>query len=169
MRSLVPLDSRDLSVLACPWCGRTPRGATFGLKAMRDGQVVGALAAAAASDLGGFYPPGSVVVVQWWVRREDLGELIGTQLGQRLAAQAHARRVRSIVAHGTRGVPDCRHLPADFLESRGFVECAAGAQWRFDLRRTLRIPEAVKCLVDAAVRVVRPERPAPAGRQRVEP
>lgn len=164
MRSLVPLDSRDLATRACPWCRRTPQGATFGLKAVRDGQVVGLLAAAAASELGGFYPNGSVVITQLWVRREDLGELIGTQLVQRLAARAVARKVRSVVAHGTRGVPDCRHLPADWLEGRGFVECVTGTQWRLDLRRTIRVPEAVRGMVDAAVRAVRPERPAPAGR-----
>lgn len=164
MRSLVPLDSHDLATLACPWCGRTPQGATFGLKAVRDGQVVGLLAGAAASELGGFYSHGSVVVTQLWVRREDLGELIGTQLIHRLAARAVARKVRSVVAHGTRGVPDCRHLPAEWLEGRGFVECVAGTQWRLDLRRTIRVPEVVRGVMDAAARVVRPERPAPAGR-----
>ena len=164
MRSLVALDSHDLRALACPWCGRTPQGASGGFKAVRDGRVVGVVAFAPGSELGGMYPAQSVVVLQLWVRREDLGELIGTQLVQQLAARAVARKVRSVVAHGTRGVPDCRHLPADWLEARGFVECVTGTQWRLDLRRTIRVPEAVRGMVDAAVRAVRPERPAPAGR-----
>lgn len=164
MRSLVALESRDLATLTCPWCGRTPARASFGLKAVRDGRVVGLLAGAQASELGGFYPNGSIVITQLWVRREDLGELIGTQLVQRLAARPPGSKARSIIAHGIRGTPDCRHLPAEWLESRGFVECAAGAQWRLDLRRTLRLPETLRGLVDAGVRLVRPERPAPASR-----
>lgn len=163
MRSLVALDSHDLRALACPWCGRTPRGATHGLKAVRDGEVVGVLAAAPASELGGMYPSNSVVVLQLWVRREDLGELIGTQLVQRLAATAPPR-VRCIVASGTHRAGDCRHLPSTWLESLGFVESVAGVQWRLDLRRTLRIPDAARGLADAVSRLVRPARPAAANR-----
>lgn len=159
MRSLVPLDSHDLRELACPWCGRTPQRATFGLKAVRGSAVVGLVAAAPASELGGFYPPGSVVVVQMWVRPEDLGELIGTQLVQRLAATVAPRRGRCLVAGGTRGASDCRHLPAAWLEGLGFVESVRGVQWRLDLRGAIRAPEALKGLADAVGRLARPARP----------
>ena len=162
MRSLVRLDSVDLRALACPWCGRTPRGALFGWKAVRDGAVVGAVACAPASQVGDVHPPGSVVIVQMWVRSEDVGELIGTQLIQRLAAMCDPRRVRTLVAHGTLGAPDCRHLPGEWLESRGFVECVRGKQWKLDLGRTLRVPAAVREAVQAIVRAVRPGRPVSA-------
>ena len=116
MRSLVELDSHDLRELACPWCGRTPRGASGGFKAVREGRVVGALAFAAGADLGGMYPANSIVVLQLWVRREDLGELIGTQLVQRLAAAA-PQRTRCVIAAGTHRAGDCRRLPAAWLEA----------------------------------------------------
>ncbi|WP_282006139.1 hypothetical protein [Propioniciclava sinopodophylli] len=164
MRSLVALDSVDLRTLACPWCGRVPQGATFGWKAVRDGAVVGVLAAAPASELGGPYPQGAVVVVQAWVRREDVRELIGTQLVHRAAAALTTRGVSCLVAPGTFGVPDCRHLPGAFLDKLGFTESVAGRQWRIDLRRTLRVPEAVRGVADLVGRLVRPARPAPANR-----
>ncbi|HHU37859.1 MAG TPA: hypothetical protein GXZ45_00990 [Propionibacterium sp.] len=164
MRSLVALDSVDLRTLACPWCGRVPQRATFGWKAVRDGKVVGVLAAAPASELGGPYPPGSVVVVQAWVRREDVRELIGTQLVHRAAAALINRRVRCVVAPGTYGVPDCRHLPGAFLDKLGFAESIAGRQWRLDLRRTVVVPDAVRSAVTGFARLLRPGRPAPAGR-----
>ncbi|WP_342372639.1 hypothetical protein PCC79_00125 [Propioniciclava soli] len=162
MRSLVRLDSVDLRALACPWCGRTPRGALFGWKAVRDGAVVGAVACAPASQVGDVHPPGSVVIVQMWVRQPDLGELIGTQLIQRLAAAEGARRVRRIIAPGTLGTPDCAHLPGVWLEGRGFVECVRGKQWKLDLRSTVRVQDAVRGVVDAFVRATRAERPASA-------
>ena len=164
MRSLVALDSVDLRTLSCPWCGRVPQGATFGWKAVRDGQVVGVLAAAPASELGGLYPQGSVVVVQAWVRREDVRELIGTQLVHRAAGALTSRRVRCLVAPGTFGVPDCRHLPGAFLGKLGFVESVTGRQWRLDLRRTIRVTSMVRGLADGITRLMRPVRPEPAGR-----
>lgn len=166
MRSLVALDSLDLRSLACPWCGRVLQGASFGWKAVRDGEVVGVLALAAASELGGPYRQGSVVVVQAWVRREDVRELIGTQLVHRAAAASTARRLRSIVAPGTYGVPDCRHLPGAFLDKLGFVESVAGRQWRLDLRRTVTVPDAVRSVASGFARLLRPGRAAPAGRVR---
>lgn len=164
MRSLMALDSVDLRAQACPWCGRVPQRATFGWKAVRDGEVVGLLALTPASELGGPYPPGSVVVVQAWVRRQDVRELIGSQLVHRAAAAGTTRRVRSIVAPGTNGVPDCRHLPGAFLDKVGFVESIAGRQWRLDLRRTLPVGAGLRSVLDAVGRLVRPLRPSPAGR-----
>ena len=166
MRSLMSLDSRDLTSLECTWCGRTPPPAVFGFKAVRDGQIVGMLAAAPASSLGGLYPDDSTVIVQAWVRREDLGEQIGTQLMHRMAAAQTHRRVRALVAPGTYGVPDCQHLPAAFLDGLGFLETVPGAQWRLDLRTTVRVPDVVQAVTDAVARVLRPGRPAAANRSR---
>ena len=166
MRSLMSLDSQDLTSLGCTWCGRTPPPAVFGFKAVRDGEVVGMLAAAPASVLRGLYPDGSTVIVQAWVRREDLGEQIGTQLMHRLAAAQTHRGVRMLVAPGTHGVPDCQHLPAAFLDGIGFLETVPGAQWRLDLRTTARVPEVIQAVADAVTRVLRPQRAAPANRGR---
>lgn len=165
MRALEPLDTHDLRTLACPTCGRTPVGATLGFKALRDGVVIGVLAASPASELGGFFPQGSVVITQMWVRDADVREMVGSQLVHRTAAVLGARKVRTIVASGTRGRPDCRHLPAGFLEKLSFVEFVPGIQWKLDLRRTVRVPELVRVAADEVARVVRPRRPMPASRE----
>lgn len=164
MRSLLPLDANDLRALACPTCGRTPVGASFGFKAVREGVIVGALAGAPASELGGFYPRDAVVITQEWVRSDDERELIGTQLVQRAAGLLVGHRVRCLVAGGTRGVPDCAHLPAAFLERLGFVEFVPGSQWRLDLGRTVKVPDAVAALADWLAGLIGPGRAAPARR-----
>lgn len=164
MRSLMSLDSHDLTSLECTWCGRTPPPAVFGFKAVREGRIVGMLAAAPASSLGGPYPDGSTVIVQAWVCREDLGEQIGTQLIHRMAAAQTHRKVRALIAPGTYGVPDCRHLPAVFLDGLGFLETVPGSQWRLDLNSTITVPDAVRAVTDAVTRLLRPGRPAAANR-----
>ncbi|MFV0452699.1 MAG: hypothetical protein ACK5LS_10755 [Propioniciclava sp.] len=164
MRRVVPLATHDLAELACPWCGRTVGVATFGLKTVRDGEVLGLLAAAHAEAIDGFYPRASVILTQLWVRPQDRGELVGTQLIQRLAARLAPGPTRCIVAHGTVSDPTCQQLPAAWLEDRGFTRSQARGQWRLDLRRTIRLPDAVHAALKSTVGVVRPERPAPAGR-----
>lgn len=163
MRSLQALDGHDLRTLACPWCGRTPGEATFGLKAVRDGEAVGLLALREA-DEGGVDRAGSVLVCQLWVHPEHAGELVGTQLVHRAVAHLDERHVRTLVAPGTHGVPDCAHAPGAFWERLGFVEAVAGRRWRLDLRRTVRVPDLVRGVRDAVARAVNPGRPATAGR-----
>lgn len=163
MRSLQPLDGHDLREAVCPWCGRTPRAAAFGLKAVRDGVVVGLIALApAAAD--GVDRADSVLVCQMWVHPDHVGELVGTQLVQRAVAHLGERRVRFLVAGGTHGVPDCTHLPGAFWQRLGFVEAVTGRRWRLDLRRTVCVPDLVRGVRDAVARAVNPGRPAPAGR-----
>lgn len=169
MRNLLPLTGTDLSSLTCPWCGRAPSTATIGLKVMRGGTVIGLVAAAPASELGGLYPSGAVVTTQAWVRPEDLGEGVGSQMIHRLARQLTQREnrgVRCLVAPGTRGEPDCRHLPGAFLDGLGFEEYVTGAQWRLDLRRTIPVPDAVRAVGDTVGAWVRHARPSPASRGR---
>lgn len=163
MRSIRQAEPGDLRTRACPVCGAVPRWATLGFTVARDGEVVGFLALA-PSDALGVLPRGSMVVEQLWVRPEDVGEQVGTQLVQRAAAVLHARRVRCLVATGTRGVADCRHLPGAWLERVGFVEQVRGAQWRLDLRRAVPVPDAVRAAWAGVGRLVRPVRPAPASR-----
>lgn len=168
MRSLVALDTSDLRQLSCPWCGRTPPRATHGFKVVRAGTVIGMVAAAPGTDLGDPYPSGAVVITQAWVRREDLGEGVGSQLLHRLARQLIQQRrrgVRYLVAPGTRGELDCRHLPGAFLDGLGFEECVAGAQWRLDLRRTVPLPDALRGVGVALGTWVRQLRPASAVRE----
>ena len=161
MRSVQPADFVDLRALACPRCGATPRDATLGFKVVRDREVLGFLALA-PSDAVGVLPRGSMLVEQLWVRQDDVGELIGTQLLQRAAGALHARGVRCLVARGTLGVSDCRHLPGAWLEHVGFVVQVRGVQWRLDLRRTLPVPDAVRAAWAAAGGVLRPGRATPA-------
>lgn len=164
MRSVVPLTPHELRGLTCPWCGRTPGAATAGFKVLRDRTVLGAIAVAPSHGQAGLCPSSAAVVEQLWVRREDVGELIGTQLVQRAAGQAVAQGARCLVARGTRGVPDCRHLPGGWLDRVGFVEHVAGVQWRLEFRRTATILDAVRGVTDAAARLARGGRPAPANR-----
>lgn len=166
MRRVVPMDSVDLKELVCPWCGRSPGVSMFGLKTVRDGEVIGMIGAAESDALGSFYPRASAVITQLWVRQDDLGELVGTQLVQALAGRLTQRRhLRCMVAHGAQTAPSCQKLPADWLEDRGFTAAQARGQWRLDLRRTVRVPDPVRAAFDATVRVIRPERPAPANRR----
>ncbi|MFV0407425.1 MAG: GNAT family N-acetyltransferase [Propioniciclava sp.] len=164
MRRVSPLDSGELGELVCPGCGRTPGAATFGLQTVRDGRTIGMLGAMDAEAAGGFYPRASIVITQLWVRPEDRGELVGTQLVQRLAAQVARHRIRCIVAHGTYAAATCQQLPAEWLEQRGFVAAQARGQWRLDLRRTVWVPHAVRVTLQAGLRALHPERPAPASR-----
>ena len=163
MRSQVALDSRDLATVVCPWCGRGAPRSSFGFKVLRDDEVVGMLACSASEELGGFYPVSSVVITQLWVRPDDVGELVGSQLVQRLAAVVLPGRVRYVVAGGTHGASDCRHLPSGFLDALGFVESVPGVQWRLDLRRTSWVMRAARQLA-AWVERLPGRRPAPAGR-----
>ncbi len=167
MRSVQPVAPGDLRSVACPDCGRTPRVATHGFAVLRDREVIGFLALAATDALG-VLPRGSVAVEQLWVRPDDRGELVGTQLVQRAAALAHSTGARHVVAWGTRGAaPDCQHLPGGWLDRVGFVEQVRGVQWRLDLRRTITVPDALRAawsLVGKVVRTVRPMPPAPATR-----
>lgn len=161
MRSVQPVEPADLRRLACPWCGAVAASATLGFMVVRDGQVIGFFALAPTDALG-VLPRGAMAVEQLWVCPDDVGELVGTQLVQRAAGVLYARGVRCIVARGTRGRPDCRHLPGGWLERVGFVEHVRGAQWRLDLRRTLPVPDAVRSAWAWVGRQTRPARPEPA-------
>lgn len=163
MRTLVPLDARDLAGLGCPWCGRPPADASGGFKALRDADVVGVVAIAPAPP-DGTQAAQTVLVRQLWVRPDHTSELIGSQLVHRVMRELSDRGIRFLVAPGTHAVPDCRHLPAAWLEKLGFVESVRGAQWRLDLRRTIRVRNAALAAVESLVRVVRPQRAAPANR-----
>ena len=164
MRSLVALASADLVTLTCPSCGRRAPRSEFGIKVVRDGEVIGVAVCSPADQLGGLYPVSSVVITQLWVRPDDVGELVGSQLVQRVAALVAERRVRFVVAGGTHGVPDCRHLPAGFLAALGFIESVPGVQWRLDLRRAAKVSRAVRSASALVERLLDGRRPAPAGR-----
>lgn len=165
MRSLVAVDSNDLATLQCPWCGRPAPRSAFGFKVVRDGEVIGLATCSPADQLGGLYPVASVVITQLWVRPDDVGELVGSQLVQRAAAVVvGTRRLRYLVAGGTHGPSDCRHLPARFLAALGFTESVPGVQWRLDLRRTARVKQAMRSASALMGRLLDGRRPAPAGR-----
>lgn len=161
MRSVQPADVAELRTVACPVCGWTSRGSTLGFKVVRDRTVIG-FVAVSASDAASNLPQGSASIDQLWVHPDDVGELVGTQLVQRVAGHLNARGVRLLVARGTRGASDCRHLPGAWLERMGFVEHVRGVQWRLDLRRTVPVVDAARAAWATLVRLARPERPSPA-------
>lgn len=169
MRSMQPMDAADLATLSCPWCGRVRSGGTAGFKVVRDKVVLGAIVLAPHAGEVGLCPAGSVVVKALWVRPEEVGEHVGTQLVERAAAHLRAGHARCLVSAGSRGPGDCAHPPGSWLEHVGFVEHVAGVQWRLDLRRTLPLVRQVTDAVGAAVRVLRPGRPAAAGRNTTMP
>lgn len=164
MRLLDAMDSADFATLTCPSCGRGAPRSAFGFKVVVDGTVVGMAACSLADQLGGLYPVSSVVITQLWVRPEDVGGLVGSRLVHRIAAAVGIRRVRYVVASGTRGVPDCRHLPAGFLDALGFSESVPGVQWRLDLKRTARVARAVRSASALVGRLLEGRRLEPAGR-----
>ncbi len=168
MRAVHPADGAALRNLACPVCGRTPASATLGFTVVRDKTVVG-FVALAVPDADAVYPPGTMLVEQLWVHPDDVGELIGTQLVHRAASALQARRMRRLVARGTRRTSDCGHLPGDWLDRVGFVEHVRGVEWRLDLRRTAPVTDALRAAWGSVARGVRTQRPAPASRMRWRP
>lgn len=169
MRSMQPMDAHELAALGCPWCGRVRQGGVLGFKVVRDKVVLGAIVLAPDRGELGVCPSGTAVVRSLWVRPEEVGEHVGTQLVERAAAHLRAGHARCLVSAGTRGTADCARPPASWLEHVGFVEHVAGVQWRLDLRRTLPLVRQVSDALDAAVRAFRPARPAPAGRNAAMP
>ena len=115
MRSVQQVDASEVRVVACPYCGRTPRRASGGFKVVRDKKLIGLIGYAPARDELGHAPSGSAVITVLWVNPNDVGEHVGTQLVQRVAWQLRASGVKCLIASGTRGVPTCERLPADWL------------------------------------------------------
>lgn len=166
MRTLLPLTSSDVAGLACPWCGALPTRGQRGFQVVREGRPIGAVVLAPSDRDRDLCPPGASVIERLWVAPQDVGEHVGTQLVQRACALLAAERARCLIAYGTRGRPDCAHLPADFLDAVGFREHVDGVQWRIELRRTLPLAP-LRDAAGAALRLVRGSgRPLPAGRVR---
>lgn len=161
MRSILVAEPADLRGLACPVCGGVPAAAEMGFKVVRDREVIGFVACASSEALG-LLPRGALAIDQLWVCPDDVGELVGTQLVQRVAGYAHTRGVRFLVARGTHGHADCRRLPGTWLERVGFVENVRGVQWRLDLRRTVVVPDALRAAWSSVERLVSRPNPAPA-------
>ncbi len=165
MRSLVTVGPHDLAGLVCPWCGAVPERGDRGFLIAREGRPIGAVVLAAADRDRDLCPPGASVIERLWVAPTDVGEHVGTQLIQRACALLVGERARCLVAYGTRGRPDCAHLPAGFLDAVGFREHVGGVQWRIELRRTVAVPPLIRDAAGAAVRLVRGSgRPLPANR-----
>ena len=164
MRSLVPLTEQDACRLICPWCGRAARG-TGGFRVVRGGATIGAAVLAPPERGSDLCPPRSAVLSRLWVRPDDVGEHVGTQLVQRVCAELLASDLRHLVAYGTRGRPDCAHLPVGWLAVVGFAD-HGGTQWRIDLRRAAPSLGFVRDAASGLLRGWRPgrDKPAPANR-----
>lgn len=164
MRSLIPLETRELRELSCPWCGRTPERGVAGFKVVRDGWTLGAIVLARVEPERDLCPPSALVIERLWVIPDDVRERVGSQLVERACAHVVAQRGRCLIAYGARGRPDCGHLPVAWLERVGFAEHVGGAQWRIELKRTLPVLEAITKVTSDAFRALRPGRPQPANR-----
>lgn len=133
----------ELPGLACPYCGRTvtpdtpwaASAATLwgwcGVKLVEDGQTAGLLLLAPMDD------PGNAMLACAWVRPESVGSGYGRQLVQAASAGLVNRKVRTVLAHGSRQHLRCTAPPRDFLRSVGFTRGMDDRLWRLDLDRAV--------------------------------
>lgn len=166
--SLVTL--AELPTLACPYCGRvvaadTPwavaaatRWGWCGVKLTTDDQVAGLLLLAPMEETG------HAMLMSAWVRPESVRSGYGRQLVQAASASLLSRKVRVIVARGSRRSLRCSAPPRDFLKAIGFTRGLDDRLWRLDLDRTVADRATVRGMFDRIIDSLRPvSPPEPAG------
>lgn len=166
--SLVTL--AELPTLACPYCGRvvaadTPwavaaatRWGWCGVKLTTDDQVAGLLLLAPLEETG------HAMLMSAWVRPESVRSGYGRQLVQAASASLLSRKVRVIVARGSRRSLRCSAPPRDFLKAIGFTRGLDDRLWRLDLDRTVADRATVRGMFDRIIDSLRPvSPPEPAG------
>jgi hypothetical protein len=159
----------DLPGLACPYCGRTVTPDTpwavaaatqwgwCGVKLTVDERVAGLLL------LGPLEETGHAMLMCAWVRPESVRAGYGKQLLQAAAAGLVARKVRVIVARGSRHTRRCSAPPRDFLRAVGFTRALDDRLWRLDLDRAVEERPRVRGLLGRfldSLRHVSPPEPA---------
>ena len=137
------LTASELSSLACPYCGRAVAATTewaqtaaatwgfTGIAVKRADEVAGVLALAPGER------PDEARIKMLWIRPESSGYGLGRQLVQAAAAELLRRRVRAVLASGTRSNPTCASLPRDFLLEVGFTRRPGERLYRLDLRQAV--------------------------------
>jgi ribosomal protein S18 acetylase RimI-like enzyme len=113
----------ELPGLACPYCGRvvapdTPwavaaatRWGWCGVKLTVDGQVAGLLLLAPLEE------PGQAMLMSIWVSPDSVRSGYGKQLLQAASAGLLSRKVRVIIAQGSRRSVRCEAPSRDFLKA----------------------------------------------------
>lgn len=160
----------ELSGLACPYCGRavaadTPwavaaatRWGWCGAKLTVDEQVAGLLLLAPGDEIG------QAMLMCVWVRPSSVRSGYGRQLVQAASAGLLSRKVRVIVAQGSRHSVRCQAPARDFLKAIGFTRGLDDRLWRLDLDRTVSEKSGVLGMVGRLFESLRPVTPPePAG------
>jgi ribosomal protein S18 acetylase RimI-like enzyme len=166
--SLVTL--AELPTLACPYCGRviaadTPwavaaatRWGWCGVKLTTEDHVAGLLLLSPLEETG------HAMLMSAWVRPESVRSGYGKQLVQAASASLLSRKVRVIVARGSRRSLRCSAPPSDFLKAVGFVRGLDDRLWRLDLDRTVADRSTVRGMFGRLMDSLRPVTPPePAG------
>ena len=160
----------ELPGLACPHCGRvvapdTPwavaaaaRWGWCGVKLTTNDQVAGLLLLSPVEEAG------QAMLMCIWVRPEVMRAGYGKQLVQAASASLLGRKVRVIVARGSRLNASCATPPRDFLRAIGFTRGLDDRLWRLDLDRTVADKSIVRGMVGRLIESLRPVAPPePAG------
>lgn len=160
----------ELPGLACPYCGRVVAADTLwavaaatrwgwcGVKLTVDGEVAGLLL------LSPLEEPGQAMLMNIWVRPESVRSGYGKQLLQAASAGLLSRKVRVIIAQGSRRSVRCEAPSRDFLKAIGFTRGLDDRLWRLDLDRTVAEKSGVLGIVGRLFESLRPVTPPePAG------
>lgn len=162
----------ELPGLPCPYCGRSvgtdvawaASAATLwgwcGVKLTATaGRVDGLLL------LGPDEDSGRAVVKVMWVRPGCTGAGYGRQLVQAAAAGLVSRRVRELVATGSRQQVRCEAPPREFLREVGFTRSIDDRLWHLELdRAVVGERSGVRSALERLVQSLRPVTPPnPAG------
>ncbi len=160
----------ELPGLACPYCGRvvppdTPwavaaaaRWGWCGVKLTVEEQVAGLLLLAPGDEIG------QAMLMCIWVRPGSVRSGYGKQLVQAASASLLSRKVRVIVAQGSRRNVRCQTPSRDFLKAIGFTRGLDDRLWRLDLDRTVAEKPGVRGMVGRLIESLRPVTPPePAG------
>jgi GNAT superfamily N-acetyltransferase len=138
-----PLSVKELTSLACPYCGRQlPLGTEWlgaaealwgncGVKLTQEDDVLAVLALAPAGRAD------EAMVKMMWVRPELARRGYGRQLVQAASAEMVRHKMIAIRASGARGRHVCATPPIGFLREVGFTLPAGERLWRLDLRKTV--------------------------------
>jgi hypothetical protein len=107
---------------------------------------------------------GHAMLMCCWVRPESVRSGYGKQLIQAASAALLSRKVRVIVADGSRRNERCTTPPREFLRAVGFVKGLDDRLWRLDLDRTVADRSSVLGMFGRLIESLRPVTPPePAG------
>lgn len=160
----------ELPSLPCPYCGQTvtpdtpwavaaaTRWGWCGVKLTVDDEVAGVLL------IGPLEDTGEAMLMGVWVRPDSVRSGYGRQLSQAAAAGLVNRKVRVILARGSRRNERCSVPPRDFLRAIGFTRGLDDRLWRLDLDRAVVERPSVRGVLGRVIASLRPVAPPePAG------